>query len=294
MEIFELRYFLAVAQVENVNRAAERVHVSPGSLSKAVARLEDELQAPLFFKSGRGIRLTPEGKLLKIRAARILELEEDARFELKGKDAGSLNISVVSEEILQAGFGPKIAARVAELLPTARMSFLSGTEAQALERVRDGDAHLALITREPPPDMSSKILARIEFRTCASKKHPLVKKGAAGTPIPLEQILRHPFVSPDGAILGRIARSDATDGWRDDRFPRRIGYKVGGLKLIENLIRDGLALGYLPDHFIESAGLVPLQVADCPFSCRQTVRLVAKDPDSLGWLGRLWAQWGRD
>ncbi|MFN8943786.1 MAG: LysR family transcriptional regulator [Pseudobdellovibrionaceae bacterium] len=65
MEIFELRYFLAVAQIENVNRAAEEIHVSAGSLSKAIQRLEHELQTTLFFKSGRGIKLTPDGLLLK-------------------------------------------------------------------------------------------------------------------------------------------------------------------------------------------------------------------------------------
>ncbi len=39
MEIFELRYFLAVAQIENVNKAAESIGVSSGSLSKAISRL---------------------------------------------------------------------------------------------------------------------------------------------------------------------------------------------------------------------------------------------------------------
>lgn len=58
MEIFELRYFLAVAEVENVNKAADIIHVSTGSLSKAISRLENELQTPLFFKTGRGIRLS--------------------------------------------------------------------------------------------------------------------------------------------------------------------------------------------------------------------------------------------
>src|SRR5687767_6343456 len=101
MEMFELRYFMAVAATENVNRAATEIHVSPGSLSKAISRLEEELQTPLFFKSGRGIRLTPEGKLLKKRASHILQLEEDAKFELKGKETGSLNIQISSEEILQ-------------------------------------------------------------------------------------------------------------------------------------------------------------------------------------------------
>lgn len=290
MEIFELKYFLAVAQVENVNRAAEQIHVSPGSLSKAVSRLEEELQTPLFFKSGRGIRLTPEGVLLKKKAAQILQLEEDVRLELTGKESGSLNIYISSEEILQTSYGIDLLKIIGQHYPQARTQFLIRGEQKAIEQVMDGEAHLALITLDPPADVSSKVLAKVEFKTCASKDHPLLKKYNPKQIIPIEEILKHPFVSPDSAILGKIAKSSSIDGWRDDKFPRQIKYKVCGLKLMENLIRDGLALGYLPDYFIESTGLIPLKISGCPYSCHQTVRVISKDPTALGWLNKLWDQ----
>lgn len=288
MEMFELRYFLAVAQIENVNKAAEQVHVSAGSLSKAIARLEEELQTPLFFKSGRGIRLTPEGQIFKRRAAQILQLEEDVRLELKGKEAGSLNIYISSEEILQTAFGVQISKIVNDLFPMAKTHFLIRGEAKAVDQVRDGEVHLALITLDPPSGVESKVLSRVEFRTCASKNHPIFKKYSAKQTIPVEEILQYPFVSPDSAILGRIAKSSSIDGWRDDKFPRKVKYKVCGLKLLENFIHEGLALGYLPDYFVESSGLVPLKISGCPYSCQQTIRLIAKDPASLGWLARVW------
>lgn len=288
MEMFELRYFLAVAQTENVNRAAERIHVSPGSLSKAINRLEEELRTPLFFKSGRGIRLTPEGTLLKKRAARILQLEEDARLELAGKDAGSLNVYISSEEILQTAHGVRLLRLIDKLYPAARTQFLIRDEAKAIEQVIDGEAHLALITVEPPPEVSSKVLAKVEFKTCASARHPLVKEFGPKRIIPVDEVLRHPFVSPESAILGKIAKSSSSDGWRDDKFPRTIKYTVRGLKLMENLIQEGLALGYLPDYFVETAGLIPLKIAGCPYSCQQTIRVISKDPEALGWLGKLW------
>jgi DNA-binding transcriptional LysR family regulator len=151
----------------------------------------------------------------------------------------------------------------------------------------NGEAHLALITSEPPAEVESKILARVEFQTCASKNHPLVKKFGSKT-IPIEEVLQHPFVAPDSAILGRIAKVSSIDGWRDDKFPRQIKYKVCGLKLMENLIHEGLALGYLPDYFVKSSGLVPLKISGCPYSCQQTIRLIAKDPSQLSWLSRVW------
>ena len=290
MEIFELKYFMAVAKIENVNKAAEDIHVSAGSLSKAIARLEAELQTPLFFKSGRGIRLTPQGHLLKKRASQILQMEEDARLELIGKELGSLNVYISSEEILQTSFGIKIAKIMEGLFPRARIQFLIRTEEKAIEQVLDNEVHLALITNDAPSDVSSKVISKVEFKTCASMKHPLFKKYTQKQAIPIEEILKHPFTLPESAILGRIVKSSSIDGWRDDKFPRNLKYKVCGLKLMENLIQDGMALGYLPDYFVESAGLVPLKVLGCPYSCHQTVRVITKDPTALGWLSKLWDQ----
>lgn len=288
MEIFELKYFLAVAQLENVNRAAEQIHVSSGSLSKAISRLEDELQTPLFYKSGRGIRLTPEGLFLKKKAAQILQLEADVRLELTGKEAGSLNVFISSEEILQTAYGIELLHTIGRYYPQARVQFLIRPEQKAIEQIMDGEAHLALITLEPPAGVAAKVLAKVEFNTCASKEHPLLKKYGPKQTIPIEEILEYPFVSPDSAILGRIAKAASIDGWRDDKFPRQIKYKVCGLKLMETLVSNGMALGYLPEYFIESAGLVPLKISGCPYSCHQTIRLITKDPTALGWLNKLW------
>ncbi|WP_413570312.1 LysR family transcriptional regulator [Bdellovibrio sp. HCB117] len=290
MEIFELRYFIAVAQTENVNRAAEAINVSAGSLSKAISRLEDELQTPLFFKTGRGIKLTPEGLVLKKKAAQILQLEEDAKLELRGKESGSLNVFISSEEILQSYFGIEIVQKISKIYPQAKIQFLIRSDESAIEQVKNGEAHLALITSESPIELSSKLIAKVEFKTTASKVHPLYKKYGSQKAIPPEELLQHSFVSPDSAVLGKITKSDSIDGWRDDKFPRKIRYKVCGLKLMENLVGTGAALAYLPDYFVKSADLEVLKVPGYPYSCHQNVRLITKDPSALGWLNKLWDQ----
>lgn len=288
MEIFELRYFLAVAQVENVNRAAEAINISAGSLSKAISRLEDELQTPLFFKTGRGIRLTPEGLVLKKRATLIVQMEEDIKLELRGKELGSLNVFISSEEVLQSYFGIELIQKISKFYPQAKIHFLIRSDEKAIEQVKNGEAHLAIITSDAPVDLFSKSLSKVEFKTAVSIAHPLYKKYGPNKEVHVEELLQHPFVSPDSAVLGKIVKSDSIDGWRDDKFPRQIKFKVCGLKLMENLVHNGLALAYLPNYFVENANLQVLKVTGCPYSCHQTVRLVAKDPSSLSWLNKLW------
>ena len=61
MEIRTLRYFLAVAREENMTRAAEVLHVTQPTLSKALKTLEEELGKKLFIRHSFSIRLTEEG-----------------------------------------------------------------------------------------------------------------------------------------------------------------------------------------------------------------------------------------
>ncbi|MEZ4271853.1 MAG: LysR family transcriptional regulator [Myxococcota bacterium] len=74
MELYEMRYFLEVAKFENVHKASKTLHVSPASLSKAVARLESELGVRLFLRQGRNIKLNEHGRLLQKRGSLIVEL----------------------------------------------------------------------------------------------------------------------------------------------------------------------------------------------------------------------------
>lgn len=287
MEIFELRYFIAVAQNENIHRASEALNVSPGSLSKAISRLEDELSVSLFYKLGRNIRLTPEGITLKKRAIQIVQLEEDAKIELSG-EKGSLNVVISAEEILQTQFGVSLSETISKSYASSRLQFLIRSEDKVIQQVSDGEAHFGILTGEVPQGLKSKTLAKVEFKTCASSKHPLFKKFSQSAKIPVEDVLKHAFVSPDSAMLGKISTMASLDGWRDDKFPRQIKYRACGLKIMEQLILKGHALAYLPDFYVKELSLVALNVTGCPYSCQQTVKLICKDPDALGWMSHIW------
>ena len=82
MEIRVLRYFLAVAQEENITRAAQVLHIAQPSLSKQLMELEQELGKQLLIRGKRRITLTEEGVLLRKRAEEILELVSRTEQEL--------------------------------------------------------------------------------------------------------------------------------------------------------------------------------------------------------------------
>ena len=90
MELRVLRYFLMVARVENITRAAGLLHVTQPTLSRQLIQLEEELGVKLFHRNKYRITLTEEGLLLKQRAQEIVALSDKAKQELT-KSEGTLS-----------------------------------------------------------------------------------------------------------------------------------------------------------------------------------------------------------
>jgi len=282
-----MKYFLGVARDENIHRASEKLNVSPGSLSKAIARLEDELSVSLFSREGRNIRLTDHGRLFQVRAAEIVQLEEAARLELAGHE-GAIQIVIAGAEILLSELGMSVSQELKSRYPKSRFEFHAVDDDLALGQVSRGEAHLAIVTSDVPSQLglTAKTLAEPRFQTIVGPKHPLYSLARAGKTVAVEQVLLHPFVSPNHPLLGKVGIKQSLDGWRDDQFPRKIEFLTSSLKILEELVTRGRALAYLPDYYAQRIDAVALKISGCPYTCTQKVRLVAKNPKDRGWLGR--------
>ncbi|MGZ3723548.1 MAG: LysR family transcriptional regulator [Bdellovibrionales bacterium] len=70
MTLDQLRYFMAAAKYEHVNRAAESIPISASVISQAIKVLEEELNCRLFTRENKRIRLSPDG-------IRLLEMADD-------------------------------------------------------------------------------------------------------------------------------------------------------------------------------------------------------------------------
>lgn len=98
-ELWQLRYFVAVAERLHFGRAAEALHISQPPLSRAIRALEERLGVALFHRTRRKVELTPEGARLLEEARRALAQLERTVLELRGMAAGEqgrLRIGFVS------------------------------------------------------------------------------------------------------------------------------------------------------------------------------------------------------
>ena len=136
MEIRTLRYFLAVAREENMSRAAELLHVTQPTLSKALKSLEEELGKKLFTRHSFSIALTEEGVLLRDRAEDLVSMADKIEQEFLSLDditGGELYFGLA--ESWQIRYLAREIRKFKKVYPDLRYHITSGDTEQVTEKL---------------------------------------------------------------------------------------------------------------------------------------------------------------
>ena len=150
MEIRTLRYFLAVAREENMSRAAELLHVTQPTLSKALKSLEEELGKKLFTRHSFSIALTEEGVLLRDRAEDLVSMADKIEQEFLSLDditGGDLYFGLA--ESWQIRHLAREIRKFKKVYPDIRYHITSGDTEQVTEKLDKGLLDFAAIFEIP-------------------------------------------------------------------------------------------------------------------------------------------------
>ena len=101
MELYQLRYFARAAAYENISMAAQDLHVTQPSISKAVKALEKELQVELMRRNGKYCELTHEGRRFQARILPVLAELDEIPAEIQNRRARKqIRINVLSASFM--------------------------------------------------------------------------------------------------------------------------------------------------------------------------------------------------
>jgi DNA-binding transcriptional LysR family regulator len=149
LNLVHLKVLAAVARHGSVTEAARELHYSQPSVSHHLSRLEAATGVKLVQRIGRGIRLTPEGRLLANRAAEIVGRVDAATTELAaqvGLQAGRVRLAANASAL--ATVVPEAAASLAQAHPGLRLTLLDRHPVEALQMLRHGELDVALVFRD--------------------------------------------------------------------------------------------------------------------------------------------------
>ena len=149
MTLKQLEYFLQIARMGSVSKAAQMLNISQPPLSMQLKALEDELGTPLFTCTKRGLEITSEGLLLQERAEVILALLQETTHDLqKASHTKECTLRIGSIGSVNNRLLPAIIATFCRDYPYVNFQVREGRTDMVLKDLQDGIVDLGFV-REP-------------------------------------------------------------------------------------------------------------------------------------------------
>ncbi|WP_373086763.1 LysR family transcriptional regulator [Sneathiella sp.] len=234
MDIYQLRYFLAIVETNNFSRAAERAFVSQPTLSAGIKKLETELGASLFNRGSRKISLTEAGIRFLPHARTVIYECNAAKQEISRKTP----VKRLQLGILRSLPTDRLAVLMSDFNkahPDIQISLKDGTPTQLQNWLAEQRIDVALsVTPDAESDFSFEPLYSWKYCLCVPRSHPFAGRGS----VPLKQLDRLDFVHRTHCETGsEIARAFANSGvnphivFRTDQDDKALAFVGAGLGL---------------------------------------------------------------
>ena len=207
----------ALLEEKSVTRAAQRLFITQPAMSRVLQRLRQQLDDPLFTRTGNELIPTPKARDLELRLPGMLEDILDMVTEGEFDPAAYVGeITIAIPEFIAISLASQLTAVLNQYAPGVILSISSETDSVEGE-LADGVLDFAIdIQKEISSDIGTRDLAIFSPSIWMRTGNPLAEKAA----VTLDEILAYPFVQYYLLISKRVsARTDA----RFDRALRELG-----------------------------------------------------------------------
>ena len=240
MEIYQLRYFAAVAEMGNFTKASKICNISQPSLSQQIINLESELNQKLFHRLGRKISLTPAGELLLERSRGILMEVDNTLKELSDDPKVGRRVTVGAIPTLAPYLLPKVIARCRMNFPQLEVSIYEDFQPALMESVAQGEIDIALTSL---PIKDKRVTVESLFR------EPLLLAMGLGHPLADKAERTGEDLKEDGFIMLGTSSTVSAQIRRfcgDYNFEPRIVHRCSQTMTVKLLVGLGTGVAILP------------------------------------------------
>lgn len=259
MEIFQLIQFQAVAELEHMTQAAQRLNLAQPALSRTVQNLENELGTTLFDRSGRRMKLNENGRILLRYSRQILASLQDAKNEIAARQTGAetcIRLCVHSATALI----PALLTAYRQVCPDIRFEIVQRIFQETEQP--EYDVLIDSIVGDEVLPRNSCILLQEHALLALPAGHPLARRES----ISLAEVRQEPFVSlrrdrPWARIIQKACNEVSFS-------PNIVAESDNPITLCD-FVRCGLGACFLPSRTglpPEEAGIALVRVADFAYA----------------------------
>ncbi len=254
MNLQQLEYFRTIAQTENFTSAANLLSVSQPALSKAISKLEEELEVPLFEKSGRNIKLTRFGKMFLTHTnAALLEINKGIKElkEITNPNTGSISISSTSS--IGTYFMPFIISDFLNKNPNTKFQFNHESVQNIIWDLKSGKIDLGFYecieNINIPYEIESIPIRKEEYVLIVPKNHHLSDKAT----ISLKELENESFVA------FCIDNKDKMISYSEFLgYIPKISIRPSEASMLEGLVAAGAGISIVPNTPIINTNVVSI------------------------------------
>ena len=240
MEIYQLRYFIAVAETGNFTRAAARSNISQPSLSQQIINLEEELGQILFNRMGRKATLTDAGNLLLERARRIVAEADNTVRELKLDPSLGYRVAVGAPQTIAHFFFPAVVAYCRANDIKLRLRSFEHFRPYIVNAVLDGELDWGLVnTPITESRLESTTLFSEPLLLAVGNSHPL----ASAEKVTFADLRDQNFIllGDSSSVTAQVRKLSG-----DYDFEPVISHRCAQLYTVKTLTAMGLGVSILP------------------------------------------------
>jgi len=249
MELHQLRYFVAVAEVRHFTKAARGLRIAQPSVSRAIRVLEEELGTPLFHRMKGNVALTSAGEVLLPWARRVLADVDGAALEVRElADLRRGRLAVGATPSLTTTLLPPALARFHAAFPAVDLVLHEAGSRDLVRELEQGALDVALVILPLRHEMlETTPLLREELVVAVAPEHPLASRKT----VAIADLKGVPLVMfRDGYDL----RATTLAAFRRTGFEPTLALEGGEMDGVLRLAAAGLGVAVVPSLVIDPGG----------------------------------------
>lgn len=262
MDLNQLEYFKALADIKHFTQAAQNIAVSQPALSRSIAKLERELGLPLFNRSGKTIKLTQYGEIFLSYVERSLQEitnGKQALANLSNPNKGTIRLSFLHS--LGSYLIPVLLSSFRRQYPQIQFKLDQNNSALLTKQLLDGDADLCICSTLTSTNSLSWItLGSEELFVVVPHNHRLAKRQS----IRLAEIAQEPLITFKKPMYGLRLLADRF--FEAANIRPKITFEGDEIMTVAGLVDANLGVALIPhipglEHF--NIVFIPVEVPIC-------------------------------
>jgi DNA-binding transcriptional LysR family regulator len=246
----EMRTFVVLAESGSLQRAAERLFLTPSAVTRQIQRLEAELKTTLLDRRVKPGRITREGRAVLDRGRQMLRIVEDLKASgaSDGEPSGIFRVGL-SHALAQPSLVASI-QRLTTRFPRLQPVLSTDLRQQLIDKVRTGelDVALAFLSADDtmPGDLAGSVLAREPLVLVKAREQQTGPRRGSKSK---EQALDGRWVlNPPGCFI----RASLESRLRELGAPFEVAAAINNIDMQLCLVASGIGFGLIPSRFLAS------------------------------------------